>query len=86
MKNKRVPADDPLDHEIDFSKGRPNPYWLGLVNRHCVRVLDEDLAPSFPDNESVNEALRAYRNQARRSRGSAVSGRRVSASKKAPPK
>jgi hypothetical protein len=51
--------DDPLDREIDFSRGRPNPYWLGVVNRKCVRLLKPDIAEAFPDDASVNDALRA---------------------------
>jgi hypothetical protein len=50
--------DDPLDAEIDFSKPRPNPYWLGVVDRSRVRVLDSDVAGSFCDDVSVNDALR----------------------------
>jgi hypothetical protein len=57
MKKEEVIDDDPLDHEIDLTKSRPNPYWLGVVNRHCVRLLDEDLADIFPDNAAVNAAL-----------------------------
>lgn len=59
MKNKSIDIDgDPLDREIDFSKARPNPYWLGVVDRACVRLLDPDVAAVFPDNAAVNEALR----------------------------
>jgi hypothetical protein len=54
-----VDDDDPLDREIRFSSSRPNPYWLGLVDRRCVRLLASDLAETFPDDESVNETLRA---------------------------
>jgi hypothetical protein len=50
--------DDPLDHEIDFSKSRPNPYWLGMVDRKCVRLLAPDVAEAFPNDTAVNEALR----------------------------
>jgi len=50
--------DDPLDHEIDFIKSRPNPYWLGTVDRRCVRLIASDLAEAFPDDEAVNETLR----------------------------
>jgi hypothetical protein len=50
--------DDPLDVEIDFSKSRPNPYWLGVVDRSRVRVLDSDVAEAFCDDAAVNEALR----------------------------
>ena len=65
MKNKPTKKtsesidDDPLDHEIDFSKSRPNPYWLGVVDRNCVRLLERDLADQFPDDKAVNEGLRA---------------------------
>lgn len=52
--------DDPLNVEGDFSKSRPNPYWLGVVDRHCVRLLDSDIADSFPDDTAVNEALRMF--------------------------
>ena len=58
MKKTAVVDDDPLDAEFDFSKGRPNPYWLGLVDRSCVRLLDKDLSAIFADNRAVNEALR----------------------------
>jgi len=50
--------DDPLDVEIDRSKSRPNPYWLGVVDRRCVRLLDLDVAEAFRDDTAVNEALR----------------------------
>jgi hypothetical protein len=58
-KTSEPPDDDPLDHEIDFSKSRPNPYWLGVVDRRCVRLLTLDLAEAFPDDAAVNEALRS---------------------------
>jgi hypothetical protein len=74
MKNKSARAsDDPLDREIDFSRGRPNPYWLGVVDRECVRLIDKDLVELFPDNEAVNTALRAIAAAARRSKVSARS-------------
>jgi hypothetical protein len=60
MKNDRVDDDDPLDVEIDFSKSRPNPYWLGVVDRRCARLLDIDLTESFPDDRTVNDALRTF--------------------------
>jgi len=50
--------DDPLDDEIDLSKSRPNPYWLGVVDRRCVRLLALDLAEQFPDDAAVDKALR----------------------------
>jgi hypothetical protein len=81
MRNKNISDDDPLDHEIDFTKSRPNPYWLGVVDRQCVRLLDRDLADLFPDNESVNAALRAIADAARRTRRP-VSARRTSGPRK----
>jgi len=84
MKNKSVRAnDDPLGREIDFSKARPNPYWLGVVDRKGVRLIDKDLVELFPDNDAVNAALRAIAAAARRSR---VSARLASASTNRPGK
>jgi hypothetical protein len=57
---EKTSDDDPLDAEVDISKSRPNPYWLGLVDRRCVRLLDVDLTESFPDDAAVNEALRTF--------------------------
>jgi hypothetical protein len=83
MKKKSVPVDDdPLDREIDFSRSRPNPYWLGVVDRTCVRVIDKDLADLFPDNAAVNAALRAIADAAARSQQSRISARRVSVARK----
>jgi hypothetical protein len=73
MRNKSETVDeDPLDREIDFSKGRPNPYWLGVVDRRCVRLIDPSLVDLFPDDESVNRALRGVANVAKRSAATAV--------------
>lgn len=58
MKRKETIEDDPLDREIDFSKSRPNPYFVAAVGAKRIRVLEEDLVAIFPDSESVNEALR----------------------------
>jgi hypothetical protein len=83
MKTKQAVADeDPLDREIDFSKGRPNPYWLGVVDRKCVRLIDKNLAELFPDNEAVNAALRAIADAAQRAGRARVSARRASVTKK----
>jgi len=76
MKKKAEAVDDdPLDREIDFSKGRPNPYWLGVVDRECVRLIDRDLIEFFPDDESVNRALRGIANVAKRSVATVVEKR-----------
>jgi hypothetical protein len=59
MKRKQVSEEaDPLDREFDFSKARPNPYFVAYHGPKVIRVLEPDLAERFPDNESVNAALR----------------------------
>lgn len=59
MKKKPSNDDDPLDREIDFSRARRNPYFLAYHGPRVVRVLEPDLADLFPDNASVNAALRS---------------------------
>jgi hypothetical protein len=59
MKKKIAEDDDPLDREIDFSKARPNPYFVAYHGAKVIRVLEPDLAELFPDNASVNAALRS---------------------------
>jgi hypothetical protein len=61
MKKKEAAAivdDDPLDHEIDFSNARPNPFARDFYKSPNLRLLAPDLLDVFPDSESVNEALR----------------------------
>ncbi len=61
MKKKETAAivdDDPLDHEIDFSNARPNPFARDYYKSPNLRLLAPDLLEVFPDSESVNEALR----------------------------
>jgi hypothetical protein len=77
--NKSVDEDDPLDRDIDFSNARPNRFWLGVVDRRCVRLIDKDLADLFPDNETMNAALRAIAEAARRSK---VTARRATVTRK----
>jgi len=77
--NKSVDEDDPLDRDIDFSNARPNRFWLGVVDRRCVRLIDKDLADLFPDNETMNTALRAIAEAARRSK---VTARRATVTRK----
>lgn len=76
MKKKAEVDDDPLDREIDFSKGRPNPYFVAYHGAKVIRVLEPDLAELFPDNASVNKALRAMSRTKKK-----VSARRVVAKK-----
>ncbi|HEV7763619.1 MAG TPA: hypothetical protein VGQ76_01335 [Thermoanaerobaculia bacterium] len=83
MKKKAAEEDDPLDREIDFSKARRNPHFLAAVGPKYVRVIDQDLVEFFPDNESVNAALRSIAEAASRlPKLKKVSARRVSAPKK----
>ena len=65
MKKKTV-DDDPLDREIDFSNARPNPYFVRFHGAKIIRGLEPDLADLFPDNASVNSALRAVAKAAAR--------------------
>jgi hypothetical protein len=84
MKTRSNAEDDPLDREIDFTGAIPNPYWLGVVDRRCVRLIAPDLLDLFPDSESVNAALRTIAEVARRTaapKGEAVSAKRVEAPK-----
>jgi hypothetical protein len=55
---KKIVENDPLDREIDFSNARPNPYFVAYHGSKVIRVLEPDLAELFPDNASVNAALR----------------------------
>jgi hypothetical protein len=74
--------DDPLDHEIDFSKARPNPFWLGVVDRRCVRLLAPDVAEAFPNDAAVNDALREILQRKTAQAPKKVSARTVSAPRK----
>jgi hypothetical protein len=76
---KKIVEDDPLDREIDFSNARPNPYFVAAVGAKFIRVLDKDLAELFPDNDSVNAALRTVADSAKKR----ISARRISAPKAA---
>ena len=51
--------DDPdMLEEYDFTDGERGKYAERYANGTNVVVIDPDLAQFFPDNESVNEALR----------------------------
>lgn len=78
MKKKQLSDADPLDREIDFSNARPNPHFVAYHGPKVIRVLEPDLADIFPDNESVNAALRSIANAAQRTR---ISAKRVAAPK-----
>jgi len=82
MKRKQAPDEDPLDREIDFSDGRPNPYFVAFHGPKVIRVLEPDLAEIFPDSDSVNAALRTIANAAERTALKKVSARRLTAPRK----
>ena len=83
MKKKQTVEDDPLDREIDFSNGRPNPYFVAAHGAKVIRVLEPELAEVFPDSESVNAALRTIAEAAKRTPRKKISARRVTAPKAA---
>ena len=45
--------------EYDFDQLRPNKYARKYAEGTNIVVIDQDLVEYFPDNESVNAALRA---------------------------
>lgn len=51
-------AEDDIRPAYDFSNARPNPYAAQFRAGVTVVALDADVAESFPDAASVNEALR----------------------------
>ena len=55
-----IDDDDPLDHEIDFSNVRTNPFAARYGRNRNLRVLSPDLLARFPDSDSVDEALREF--------------------------
>ncbi|MEO7086280.1 MAG: hypothetical protein ABI442_03105 [Gemmatimonadaceae bacterium] len=52
-------APDEIRPEYDFSDAQPNPYAARFRSAVTVVVLDDDVAETFPDPASVNDALRA---------------------------
>ncbi len=59
MKKDLLPDDDEMPAEFDFSKSIPNPWFVAVNGPEYVRVIDKDLAAQFPDDESMNAALRS---------------------------
>lgn len=66
MKRTALPDDDEMPAEFDFSKSIPNPWFVAVHGPEFVRVIDKDLAALFPDNESMNAALRSIAQAAAR--------------------
>jgi hypothetical protein len=57
MKNKEEPDMKP-EYRFDYSKARPNRFADAYKKGTSIVNLDSDVKESFPDSESVNEALR----------------------------
>ena len=66
MKKDISPDDDEMPAEFDFSRAIPNPWFVKVHGADYVRVIDKDLAAMFPDNESMNAALRSVAEAAAR--------------------
>jgi len=60
--------DDGMLDEYDFRDGDRGKYTERYEEGSNVVVLSPDVAEAFPDSESVNEALRALMDIARRSK------------------
>jgi len=58
-RRSQSPDDDEMPAEFDFSRSIPNPWFVAVHGADYVRVIDKDLAALFPDNESMNAALRS---------------------------
>lgn len=70
-------AEDEMRAEYDFSNAKPNPYAARFMGDVRIVVLDPDVASSFPDAASVNDALRALVRIARRPPKKPTSKRRT---------
>ncbi|MEA2239212.1 MAG: hypothetical protein QOC81_3936 [Thermoanaerobaculia bacterium] len=66
MKKNALPDDDEMPAEFDFTKSIPNPWFVAMHGPEYVRVIDKDLAALFPDNDSMNAALRSIAQAAAR--------------------
>lgn len=56
-KRTAPPAEDAMER-YDWSRARRG-YWAGKLRRGNTRTLEPDVAEAFPDDDSVNTALRA---------------------------
>lgn len=67
MSQETSRQDDGMLDEYDFRGGDRGKYARRYAEGSNVVVLSPDVAEAFPDSESVNEALRALMDIARRS-------------------
>ena len=56
---KRMKSDPDMLEEYDFSGGIRGKYAMRYAEGTDVIVIDPDIIEYFPDNESVNSALRS---------------------------
>jgi hypothetical protein len=65
---KKAKELDPLAPRpnLDFSKGVRGKYFERLQHGTNLAIIDPDLLDTFPDSESVNEALRGLKKIATR--------------------
>lgn len=66
MNDKSSTSTDEIAPEYDFSQGTRGQYSARYAQGTNVVLLDADVAATFPDAQSVNEALRALVQVARR--------------------
>jgi hypothetical protein len=57
---------DEMPAEFDFSNSVPNPYFVAMHGARYVRVIDKDLVDVFPDDVTMNAALRTIAEAAKR--------------------
>jgi hypothetical protein len=73
MSDGDMKQDPDMRAEYDFSGGVRGKYFKRFTEGSNLVVLAPDVAPDFPDSESVNEALREVQRSRRRQ---GASGRR----------
>lgn len=66
MNDKSSTSTDEMSPETNFSAGARGKYAARFAKSSNVVFLDADVAAAFPDAQSVNEALRALAQVARR--------------------
>jgi len=66
MKKDIRPDVEEMPAEFDFSRSIPNPWFVAVHGPEYVRVIDKDLTALFPDNASMNAALRSIAQAAAR--------------------
>ncbi|HEY1742315.1 MAG TPA: hypothetical protein VGG18_04060 [Granulicella sp.] len=71
-----------IEKPLDFSKAVRGKYYARMQQGANVVVIAPDLLKVFPDSESVNDALRAFRTMTERSAKISKTSRKRSAARK----